>query len=301
MHSSTFLVIFVFLGIACHDVNSLPFDPYAYRDDHCTIIHRTSDGLNETYIFDNQIATNSFNRSVRWCHKLGGKMPIIHSDDDMDFLYAVLKNVKLEETGVWIGVKPVANTANCSSQWLDGTDITYNLDFRSCLACERRDCCAVYLSMGSRSSAPKQASLGHCNFSKHRICVIPGQLYVEDSARFLRRTECDAIEVRDEDGNAILRFTSNFTTKVQDYRTTLRPRLQSSYYTSSPSYSRQSVNITNTQDSHHETSNLVFNISGTIAFLALTLAAVFHIKQHITTKKCSKRVYQNVALSVLDS
>ena len=152
--------------------------------------------------------------------------------------------------------------------------------------------------MGSRSSTPKQASLGDCDFSKHRICVIPGQLSVEDSARLLRRTECDDIEIRDEDGNAILRFTSNFTTKVQDYRTTLRPRLQSSYYTSSPSYSRQSVNITNTQDAHHGALNLVFNISGIIAFLALTVVAVLYIKKHII----AKRVYEDhVTFSALDS
>ena len=163
MHPSTSMVILVFVGIGYHNVNSYPnifpngypniypdgypFASEASYEDHCTIIHRTSDGLNETYIFDNQIAANPFNQSVKWCEKLGGKMPIIHSDDDMDFLHLVLKHVKLARYGVWIGAKPVSNTSNCPNQWLDGTNVTYKFDFDDdgCLACERRDCCAVYL------------------------------------------------------------------------------------------------------------------------------------------------------------
>ena len=247
------------------------------------------------------MATNSFNRSVKWCEKLGGQMPIIHSDDDMDFLYAVLQHVKLSQSGVWIGVKSVSEKFSCPNQWLDGTSITYKFDFGGdgCLSCKWYDCCAVYLSMGSQSSNSKQASFTDCNFSKHRICVIPGQLLVENSAQFLKKTECGSIEIRDEHGNAVLRFSSNFTNTFIPYSTTLTT---SSYYTSSPSYSRQSVNITNTQDSHHETSNLVFNISGTIAFLALTIAAVLHMKKHIMEKKSRKRVYEDrVTFSELDS
>ena len=89
-------------------------------------------------IDDNQY---SFLDSVKYCNDLGGTLPIIHSQEDYDYLMEKLKETKTGYDRTWLGLKKVGD--DCKT-WMDGSKLTFKFTYDpinggdSC--CPTKDC-----------------------------------------------------------------------------------------------------------------------------------------------------------------
>lgn len=90
----------------------------------------------------NRVSIN-FVDTQSWCSRLGGKLPTIHSREDLNFLVDTIMVPDSQANGhitAWLGMKRNNNTC----EWTDGTVVDYPLPWKNetCNAC-RRNCCAT--------------------------------------------------------------------------------------------------------------------------------------------------------------
>jgi hypothetical protein len=279
------------------------------RAGKCTIVHRNTDGFNQTYIFDSQ-ETKNFNQSRKWCDRLGGNLPIVHSQEELHFLYTMFAQDSQTRSyytpEVWMGRQPINMTNSCSEQWLDGSQVDYDFDYQStCQVCRIRSCCAMVMYF---SPYPKQMGFEGCGDTNYRVCVIPGDFLSNypKSRQLIFKTECNSIQVRDELMKTITWHNlTEWTPPVTSSPSSLR------FYTMAPSkWNQRGPNASTGQIPSRidvfvqtATSSTIFNILGSLAFIVVMLASILHIsKQCMSRYTRGSKVFGNdVAFSNLES
>ena len=144
----------------------------------CQAVLKYEDGKMMTYVTD--LVSHSFIRAKEICEEIGGSLPIIHSQDTVDFLTDTLfpqSNIYISK--IWLGRKIMNSTSmttSCSTEWLDDSPVDFEMqEFGGGCQhqCNNTDCCAMYVSLHKKYY--KKASFGDCNLLRaYAVCVIPG-------------------------------------------------------------------------------------------------------------------------------
>lgn len=70
---------------------------------------------------------NTFNYAAKLCRDLGGSLPFIHSQEDLDFLTdTVIGKDSPGDTTTWIGLNM---TNHSCSEYLDGSPVNYDFSY----------------------------------------------------------------------------------------------------------------------------------------------------------------------------
>lgn len=144
----------------------------------CRAALKYEDGKMMTYVTDRM--PHSFIRAKEICEEIGGSLPIIHSQDTVDFLTDTLfPQGKPHDSKIWLGRKIINSTSmttSCSTEWLDDSPVDFVMqEFGGGCQhqCNNTDCCAMYVSANKKYY--KKASFGDCNLLRaYAVCVIPG-------------------------------------------------------------------------------------------------------------------------------
>ena len=130
----------------------------------------------ETYLIDDH-ASFSFNETLDWCLRLGGKLPMPSSEQDSNFLMnnVIIKDSPGGSMKSWMGRKP-SHQSSCSSQWLDNRPVDYRFQeyfSENCSTCQDKDCCAMYVW---NDSDHEKVGFMECSQSARKVCIVPGDL-----------------------------------------------------------------------------------------------------------------------------
>ena len=131
--------------------------------------YRFVDHAKFRYVIDDPVY--SFDKALSWCREMGGDLPAIHDDEDLDFLadavYDTLEDKNQTKLNyVWIGVK--ANNGECS-HYTDGSDVDFNFTYIGfdCSLCPN---CAMLMHIAKHHKIvfffPKHDPYNHA------VCVI---------------------------------------------------------------------------------------------------------------------------------
>ena len=113
--------------------------------------------------------TYDFNSAINWCHGLGGQLPIVLTQDELDFLAdeVIVRNdgAMTDSKTTWMGLKK--EKGHCFN-WLDGTRV--NMFFNYLTRCElcTAPCCAMYM-WNDRNH--KKMGFRDCNLLAKAVCV----------------------------------------------------------------------------------------------------------------------------------
>lgn len=145
------------------------------------IYYRSLYGGETTYII-NPGAHATFNESKEWCDSLGGTLPIIKTQADLDFLTetVIQQGSPGKGSATWMGLTPTSHSELCSP-WLDGSAMTFRLEFfgkQSCANCQSRSCCA--LSVFSHVPEFKKMFYYDCHHRMRKVCILPRRVCVKD-------------------------------------------------------------------------------------------------------------------------
>lgn len=136
------------------------------------------------YIFDND-TTATFEETVKWCEKLGGHLPSITSQEDLDFL------VNITSLPTWLNMKR-DNETNCT--WLDNSPTNFSLPW-AVDSCDNStfdycdsSCCGL---VGQANFT--NVTMESCSVSYSAICVAQSDTevtaqwyYLDKKASFLK-------------------------------------------------------------------------------------------------------------------
>lgn len=125
-------------------------------------------GKSQVYVYKGDILA-SFNETKSWCDILGGKLPTIHSQDDIDFLVDTVTGryaKKEDEPWVWLNMIRVNN----ETQWNDNSPNDFSLVWQE-KTC-RSECCAVFMWLTLKNA--KKVHLWSCSAKLRQVCVIEG-------------------------------------------------------------------------------------------------------------------------------
>ena len=206
----------------------------------CRAALKYENGKMMTYVSDSK--THSFTRAREICEEIGGSLPIIHSQDTLDFLTDTLfpQNRSLHSSrtwsssGIWLGRKTINSTletASCSTEWLDGSPVDFEIkEFGGGCEhqCNNTDCCAMYVSAGKKYY--KKASFGNCNLVRaYVVCVIPGNYIslmeeADSTHRFFRPFHYSNCDLKDR------------MEKARQNVSRTEPRRTTSMYSTPPSW-----------------------------------------------------------------
>ena len=145
------------------------------------IFLRSVGGINQTYIVHD--AGYTYHESKEWCDSLGGHLPIIHSQEDLDFL--TLKVIGKDSKGftgyTWTGLTPVSTSSQCPSVWLDGSHVTSPLNSYIGYGCSNCSpgCCAMSVSSSGLLYHFQTMFFLPCSHLHRKVCVIPGDYMTE--------------------------------------------------------------------------------------------------------------------------
>ena len=124
------------------------------------------------YIIDDN--EHSFLDSVKYCSELGGTLPIIHSQEDYDYLMEKLKETKTGYDRTWLGLIKVGD--DCKT-WMDGSKLTFKFTYDpinggdSC--CPTKDCA---LKLWNNINTVQYGKVFMSNYTTslggRRVCVL---------------------------------------------------------------------------------------------------------------------------------
>ena len=107
----------------------------------------------------------TFDGTISWCNSMGGELPYIHTQEDMDFF---LNQATDASYWTWIGLK----RANGSClRYLDGSLVDYNFKYstgRTCSVCTSDNCALLITS----SNDQRQAYFTDTSNSYRSVCII---------------------------------------------------------------------------------------------------------------------------------
>jgi len=152
-----------------------------HRSDCKIFTRNTSNSGQLNYIVSEEPL--SFNQTILWCQQLNGNLPIIHSQEEFDFLMTKVVEKNSHPPASWIGRKSVSRDV-CSPYWLDGTRVAFPFNTFSlagvmdsrCVDCIEKECCAMYLWNDHDHG---EAGFTSCDRDMRAICVVKGEL-IED-------------------------------------------------------------------------------------------------------------------------
>ena len=113
----------------------------------------------------------NFTSALDWCHGLGGQLPIILTEKELDFL-ADKVIVKDDEAGTgaiitWMGLKK--EKGHCS-HWLDKTPVNMTFSYDStCESCPHSCCAMNMLNLGPFH---KKMGFYSCSSTSKAVCVV---------------------------------------------------------------------------------------------------------------------------------
>ena len=121
-----------------------------------------------TYYMINDNYFNFF-ESRSFCENQGWTLPVIETQDDMNYLMDTLVYKNMVGVKIWIGILQVDNKCD---KWLDGSPVKYKLPWHStsCREC-MQSCCAVFLWNDFNH---KKADVMPCNQRARRVCMTNG-------------------------------------------------------------------------------------------------------------------------------
>ena len=153
-----------------------PSTPTDFPSDCRAFLRRDRENTTTTYIHYKDPL--DFEDTIEYCNKLNGKLPMIHTQEDIDFLVKTIPvtcaNGYCTYT-LWLGLKSVSHE-KCSDEWLDGSGVTFN-NFKywnpkrdNCTVCLGYDCCTLYAWI-DRS---EQVAYTKCEYEKSAVCIVDG-------------------------------------------------------------------------------------------------------------------------------
>ena len=117
----------------------------------------------------------TFDATLSWCNSMGGQLPYIHTEEDMNFLHQVTDAYYYID--VWIGVK---KTYGSCRRYLDGSIVDYNFKYWStgwmCSWCTSDDCALVIQFNGNQRYAYFQVT--SYNYIRP-VCIIQVKNFFE--------------------------------------------------------------------------------------------------------------------------
>lgn len=117
---------------------------------------------------------NVFNYTISWCNSLGGSLPTIHSQQDLDFLgdVVIVKNSEGGDKTTWLNMKRMEGN---SCKWLDNSPYDFRptwyrpCDYTDSGGCDNSSCCGVIMW---NDHDHKRISPLDCNHSSRKVCII---------------------------------------------------------------------------------------------------------------------------------
>ena len=107
----------------------------------------------------------TFDIALSWCNSMGGQLPYIHTQEDMDFF---LNQATDASYWTWIGLK---RTNGSCLRYLDGSLVDYNFRYatgRTCSWCSSDNCALLITS----SNDQRQAYFTDTSNSYRSVCII---------------------------------------------------------------------------------------------------------------------------------
>ena len=107
----------------------------------------------------------TFDGAISWCNSMGGQLPYIHTQEDMDFF---LNQATDPSYHTWIGLK--RRHGSCL-RYLDGSLVDYNFRYatgRTCSWCSSDNCALLITS----SNDQRQAYFTDTSNSYRSVCII---------------------------------------------------------------------------------------------------------------------------------
>ena len=130
-----------------------------------------------TYVYrgDN---LSSFTDTVTWCESLGGKLPSIHSQEDIDWIAKAVGRKSIMPGMVWLGMRRKLVNGRCQlDEWMDGTPYDYQLSW--CSPCEYDDDTDSAMSMRLDHYFPKILTYP-VTYTKRSVCVLKSPATVSE-------------------------------------------------------------------------------------------------------------------------
>lgn len=123
----------------------------------------------QRYITANRVY--SFNDAVCWCQGLGGHLPFIHSQDDLDFLVRTILDKKSSRGDTtWIGL----DTEGDCSTYLNGSPVDYAFQFANRSNCKTslNLCWATQCGLKLFSNKNKYKEVAFGSIASRSVCII---------------------------------------------------------------------------------------------------------------------------------
>lgn len=142
-------------------------------------IFRRNIDQNSTLIYVYENVGVPFDQAVKWCNGLGGHLPTIHSNDDVNFLVNNVMGGKNSygKNGMCITWLNMKRFGHKDCRWLDGSlwdfRMTWWDDHEECFDCGT-PCCAAALDAWDVPKYPryKKAASWQCDGIANQACVI---------------------------------------------------------------------------------------------------------------------------------
>lgn len=215
---------------------------------------RSAHGKNQSYVVHDKPST--FHEAIEWCSKLGGQLPIIHYQEDFDFLMNTVigkDSEPISEDHTWLGRKPVSNEVVCTTPWMDDTPVDFSFAYDSghdCGVCQAFNCCASTVKSGGTYF--KKIHMHSCSSNSRKVCVIQ-----EDFIKYLEDTLHNSFKVSTADSTLPTSTSPSFQTTVD----VLEEATELEHY-----------------DFTHLIKTAVFSVFLTIVVIALILKLLLHFE-----------------------
>lgn len=149
----------------------------------------------------------TYSENMEWCSSLGGKLPILHSRDDLDYLADIVIGRTINGPHLtWLGAK---TTGDSSCKWSDGVTVEYFHKWTmSCSGTSCRGCCG--LAMWTDADF-KSFTVKGCDEKNWQVCVI-----AENTS-----TSADKIAYLNDTMNVINETIATLSEKINNLSTSL--------------------------------------------------------------------------------
>ena len=133
-------------------------------DGHLKLFHQNVAGRKKTYFYETGVSSD-FEGTNAWCRQLGGRLPIIHTTDDLSFLTGTV--VSGTSSGTWLGLKKEGTSC---SEWMDGTQVNISFTWNPNARCEhcQQECCAMHVT------GTGVMGISSCSSNLLQVCVLDG-------------------------------------------------------------------------------------------------------------------------------
>lgn len=127
-------------------------------------------GQNKTWIYVYDFANpEPFNQTISWCISLGGSLPTLHSQEDLDFLgdTVIAKDSEGGNKMTWLNMKLMPDN---TCKWLDKSPYDFSPRwYRTCAGGCDNSCCGVIMW---NDVDHKQISPRDCSQFSRKVCII---------------------------------------------------------------------------------------------------------------------------------